>query len=404
MKVLKTVLSVILILSGLGWLAQGQTLPSVLLVISGCMVLPAISNKFKENPFWKLKASRVVLPIAFFSVAITMIEIPDSTDVNSTEAIKRSGVDFTSYLNAMKKAQESLDVKKMERRQKILKDLRETRAFIALSDSQIVKVEFLPILTIINDGLTRLTSDQFAINEGLMQSLGSATTFNDESAFVVKTLALALPQENGGLPNEILEIFERYRKRYNLYGAEGSTFYGTGNKETVFYNFDMTAFFVLMEKNNKDFLNAFYKARQNGISNWKEGSDFLYPFLASQDAFNSHLGEVYPKSEYYRNYDERLTAQELFHAYEGNEISADDRFKNRRLAVTGKVKEIRETLGDIYIDLYSGDPSGWTVISCQMSNRDEVTRLAKGQRIRLIGKCTGKTLNVSIDLIECGMW
>ena len=56
------------------------------------------------------------------------------------------------------------------------------------------------------------------------------------------------------------------------------------------------------------------------------------------------------------------------------------------------------------MDLKTGDGIGWTKVSCTMKNRDNVARLRKGQKVTIIGTCTGLTLNISIDLDDCEIW
>ena len=99
--------------------------------------------------------------------------------------------------------------------------------------------------------------------------------------------------------------------------------------------------------------------------------------------------------EYTKAVSKAVSARKLYADYEANEISADNKYKGRKLAVTGVIKDIGNNwLNQSYITL------GRTIfgIQCYLDKKI-VANLRKGQRVTVIGKCTG--LMVTIGLDDC---
>ena len=90
-----------------------------------------------------------------------------------------------------------------------------------------------------------------------------------------------------------------------------------------------------------------------------------------------------------------VSANQLSSAYNANEVSADDKYKDKVLEVTGTVDSIGKDFTDTsYVTLQaSGDILG---VQCMFDDqyKSQLSKLQKGQRIRLRGTCKGKTLNV----------
>jgi hypothetical protein len=92
-----------------------------------------------------------------------------------------------------------------------------------------------------------------------------------------------------------------------------------------------------------------------------------------------------------------VTANEIYQAYEDNQIVADDRFKDKDIIVTGVVDDIkRDLVGNPYVTLETG--TYWSV-QCIFPKEDVavLTKLSKGQKVRIAGKVTGTTMNVRIE-------
>lgn len=90
-----------------------------------------------------------------------------------------------------------------------------------------------------------------------------------------------------------------------------------------------------------------------------------------------------------------VTAHQLFEAYKGNEIAADEKYKGKILIVKGTVSDIgKDILDDMYLTLDTGNP----ILSVQTFFADRFkSRLAsmkKGDRVALRCRCDGKFGNV----------
>lgn len=91
-----------------------------------------------------------------------------------------------------------------------------------------------------------------------------------------------------------------------------------------------------------------------------------------------------------------LTAQQLFAAYEENEISADQRYTGKVVLIDGPIKDIgKDILGSPYLTLAAGEDSPWSVQA--MFGKAAESRLAglrKGQKVTVKCRVDGKMANV----------
>lgn len=99
-----------------------------------------------------------------------------------------------------------------------------------------------------------------------------------------------------------------------------------------------------------------------------------------------------------------VTAPALFAAYDANEISADDKFKGKMLAVTGKIDSIgKDILDTMYLTLSNGEE--FAIMGVQAFFEDDagkqLARLTKGQKVTVLCRCDGKLGNVMLK--ECSL-
>lgn len=86
-----------------------------------------------------------------------------------------------------------------------------------------------------------------------------------------------------------------------------------------------------------------------------------------------------------------VTAKDLFEAYQGNEISADGKFKDKSVLVTGTIQDIgKDMMDDSYVNLETTNQ--FMPVRCvfEKSELSKLGQLAKGQTITVRGKCHGK--------------
>lgn len=90
-----------------------------------------------------------------------------------------------------------------------------------------------------------------------------------------------------------------------------------------------------------------------------------------------------------------ITAEDLFAAYDTNEVAADNKYKGKELKITGTIKDIgKDILDDTYITLDTGNLIYSVQCYFKNSQLDAVAELAKNQTVTLVGKCDGQSMNV----------
>jgi hypothetical protein len=93
---------------------------------------------------------------------------------------------------------------------------------------------------------------------------------------------------------------------------------------------------------------------------------------------------------------ESVNASVLSSSYEKNEVAADQMYKGKRLAVTGRVGKIgKDILDSPYLILDEGE-FGLGGVQAFFSDSDlpELAKLTKGQTVQVVGTCDGLMINV----------
>ncbi|MES2701460.1 MAG: hypothetical protein V4649_02420 [Bacteroidota bacterium] len=94
-----------------------------------------------------------------------------------------------------------------------------------------------------------------------------------------------------------------------------------------------------------------------------------------------------------------VTAVTLSKEYTENEQAADNKYLNKAIEVSGTVSEVNTNQdGGLMVVLDSGDPM--TGVQCTM--REKGASIAKGQNIKLKGKCSGNGIT-GVSLTDCIM-
>lgn len=94
-----------------------------------------------------------------------------------------------------------------------------------------------------------------------------------------------------------------------------------------------------------------------------------------------------------------ITAMQLSKDYIANEVSADQKYKDKVLSVTGTVTDIAKDMTDgIYVVL-AGPEDDIVSVQCSFADdhTDETAALKKGQKITIKGLCDGKMMNVHLS-------
>jgi len=125
--------------------------------------------------------------------------------------------------------------------------------------------------------------------------------------------------------------------------------------------------------------------------------------MATKEGYINYIKQADPDSPYIPKVDIEITASELYSEYEANEVSADEQYKGKKIAVTGVVGIIgKDILDDPYISL---NVDYLQSVNCYFSDKNNkvLSQLSKGQKVTIIGECKGFMLtNVMIQ--DCELW
>ncbi len=85
-----------------------------------------------------------------------------------------------------------------------------------------------------------------------------------------------------------------------------------------------------------------------------------------------------------------VTSTELFNAYQGNEVAADDKYKGRKLLVTGTVASVdKGAFGGLHLRLATPNEFMSTMCSMEDSEKSQLAQLSKGETVRVLCKGQG---------------
>ncbi|MBE1554807.1 OB-fold protein [Sporosarcina limicola] len=87
-----------------------------------------------------------------------------------------------------------------------------------------------------------------------------------------------------------------------------------------------------------------------------------------------------------------ISALNLYKAYDDNEVAADQKYRDKQLEVSGKVKDIGKDIFDkIYVTIDTGEVLGSVYVSFAKGQEGKIADLKKGQSLTVEGKCGGFT-------------
>jgi len=404
MKVLKYVLAVLFIMGGLGNLFSGSPLSGLFTLILGIVFIPKISEligtKIKD---WDNKILRYGVYIGLFIVSAMFADLGKESKglVNETETLYKSsnGNYFDQVANNVK----DLSEQSKKNRQQLLADLKQSIIYKDLVEKKVISSEYLVLISAVNHGvrvnhINDNGSSSTAISLEQQNEINKQNNPKERLSFVAKVISLTTPS-NGGLTKELVEVFDNYKKEYGLF-SNAKVQVSTG--ETI-PSFDMTAIFVMMNPKNGKFLNSLFKANKT-VSNWfNDDLNFYIPYLANKKAYNNYVKKVYPDSPYVLSVDIEISAKELYRAYDSNQVLADENYKGKKLGITGVVSDIgKDILENPYVTLSADYLDN---VNCYFDddNIKIISKLRKGQKITIIGNCSGRTLT-DVVIQDCKVW
>lgn len=411
LNIFKWIVGIWMIFSGIGVIFTKTFFGGLLLLIGGILLIPPMSKFLMQKlSFWRERIVRVVatLGILFFGLIILGMNVsPNFPDPKTTQSEESTGSEeklpYQDYLEQTEESVKLLSTDKLENRNNALVELQKNDIYQKLVINEEVSPEYLILLNAISSGITHSKDDEFAVDESLYSKIQKSENGKDKIIFVTRVIGLSL-STNGGLTKEIIDVFERYKKRFKWYGSKGDIFMdGNGRETKIPENYDLTPFFSLIQPKDKEILNKLYEARQKGISNWNPKGNYLYPYMATKEGYVDYIKQVNPESQYIPKVDIEITAPELYRAYEANEVSADEQYKGKKMAITGVVGNIgKDILDNPYLSL---KVDYFQSVNCYFSDKNNkiISRISKGQKVTIVGECAGLTLT-DVVVQDCELW
>ena len=310
MKTVKYILGIFLILLSFGAIVQNKIIPAVAFFIMGLVLIPPISEQVKAKfKLWQNKNVRYFTYIVLFIVGASFIgkQNFNINDKSSTETVNENEIVnkeiYSEYATQVEKDIAELSTERKQLREKLLKELAQNSTYIALVNNKTVSVDYLMTLTAISaaikNSITKNGKSQFQISDKIAGMVESSNDGKSKMQFVVDVSSLSL-KFNGGLPKEFVEVFERYRTKYNLYSNEAKTFYNaSGKSENLKDGFNIVYAFAIFDPKNEKVLNVIYETNYSNIGSWNEhDTNINYPYMSNKTAYLEHLKDVYPDSKY----------------------------------------------------------------------------------------------------------
>ena len=93
--------------------------------------------------------------------------------------------------------------------------------------------------------------------------------------------------------------------------------------------------------------------------------------------------------------DIEVSAETYYADYDANEVSADSKYKDKQIKITGTVAGVRKSFGSVYVDLESSNP--YLQVYCELKDEADAASVSKGSRISLVGMGGGKPLLPTVD-------
>ena len=347
---------------------------------------------------------QTILRTATFILALTVISCG-----KAKQDLEANSSPFEDYNVRVKNSVAKLDLKHQQQRQKWIAELKQNPVYIALVDSAIVSTEYLSTLDAISDAIKNTYIENgtpaFGILDVIAMQVAKSKQGEDKMNVVIPVAAMAI-NSNGGMPENIVAVFERYKRHFNYYGSKGDlVVFPSGKQETVEQSYNLSTAFALFDPEDKKALDAIFENAQNGKSPWMTDETITYvnSYLALKSAYMNHLKKVYPDSPYLLNVDFETTPEDLYASYRENEVAADEKFKNKKVAITG-------TISDIGKDITNRPYISFKVeflesVTCYFSkeNISAIAKLSKGDEVIIVGECEGLILK-NVVLSDCKIW
>ena len=98
-----------------------------------------------------------------------------------------------------------------------------------------------------------------------------------------------------------------------------------------------------------------------------------------------------------------VTAAQLWSAFNDNEVAAEDRYKGRLVAVTGKISKIATSITGAPEVTMNVDQYGMATVTFDFPRdaRAQIAKLKKGSVAKISGECKGFLLGMTVHFSDC---
>jgi hypothetical protein len=393
--ILKCILGALFIVTGvLSVIFDHPAIGGIMRIAAGLILFPPSLEAFERQFNTKLnRAGKYIVIIAL--IILSGIVTNDKSQKSETATI--TGKDnteqaYSDYFNQQLEVINSLSAKKTAVRRDALNEMQNSIIYKQYSSN--ISAQYLPVLNALGECIRTSSDTTFYTTDETEKELGK-----EKFQLVLNYMALFY---NGGFTKDIVQVFDAYLEKFGYYGLGGSNGFDENGHQTDYIknNYNLTPIFAVFDKNNKKLANSIYEVHSKGIVDWeKVNTNSHFAFLSERMAYNNYLKGVDPDSPYILNYDYELTAQDLYAAYNANEVAADEKYKGKKLLVTGVVESINKNgFDDIYVVL---DVDGYfKSIHCAIQNEKAAAKLYKGNQYVFLGTCTGLFMQ-SVFLKNC---
>ena len=102
-----------------------------------------------------------------------------------------------------------------------------------------------------------------------------------------------------------------------------------------------------------------------------------------------------------------VNAIDLIVAYEENQVAADNQYKNKKLKITGIVKNIGVDAANRAYVMLEDERNQYAILGVQCyfdkDNQDTLSELKEGDIVTITGTCEGKVVSVSVKNCELNL-
>jgi hypothetical protein len=128
----------------------------------------------------------------------------------------------------------------------------------------------------------------------------------------------------------------------------------------------------------------------------------LFSIMGSGDSLKEPASQTEESTKTIEIPSIKISAIQLASEYEANEVSADIKYKNKFIEVSGTIENIgKDILDTPYITLSDGKEYSITSVQCmfEKSDQNQLASLSKDTKISVVGKVSGKLGNILLN--EC---